>query len=171
MHFSSKIVLHELSLQSLKDMGAEVIDMDGLMVFARFEKDNFRVTYLYHRNPDNTFLLERIKPYQLVIGEYDSEHQVVENITNDMDQINNARNSHKFDSFVETLQKMNKFKRDFDDLFLYYNINSDDMQYIQDSIKKLCKDVYRIKSHSNRIYHKTDPQSLKDEEESKNNKK
>lgn len=164
MHFSSKLVLHDLSIQALKDLGAEVIDMDGISVFVSFENDdNFEVSYMYHRNPDNTFLLEKIKPYQIVLGECDSEHRVVENITYDIDQIHNARNSNKFNSFVETLQKLNKFMRDFDDLFLYYNISGQDMQHIKDSVNELCQDVYKIKSRSKRVYHKTEPQSLKDE--------
>lgn len=162
MHFSSKIVLHEMCLKTLKDLGGDVTDIDGIMVFAKFNLENLDVSYLYHRNPDNTYLLERIKPYQLLIGEYDSEQVAVENITNDLDQIKNAKNSHKFNSFVETVQKLNKVKRDFDDLFLYYNINGDDMQYIYDSVNVLSQSIYRIKEHSDRIYHKTNPQSLKD---------
>lgn len=160
---TSKIVLHDLNLEKLKDLGAEVIDIEGIMVFARFVlSEDFTVNYLYHRNPDNTYLLERIKPYQLTIGEYEDEETAVTNIISDMDQIQNARNSHKFDTFVDTFKMLIKAKRDFDDLFLYYNVNGSDMEYIYDNVKLLSQSIYRTKEHSERIYHKTEPQSLKD---------
>ncbi len=160
---TSKVVLHKMYLDQLKEMGAEVIDIEGSMVFARFVlSDDFTVNYLYHRNPDNTYLLERIKPYQLTIGEYDSEETAVANIASDIDQIKNARNSNKFETFVETFKMLIKAKRDFDDLFLYYNVSGVDMQYIYDNIKLLSQSIYRTKEHSQRIYHKTEPQSLKD---------
>lgn len=160
---TSKIVLHKLYLQQLRDMGAEVIDIDGIMVCATFQfPDDFNVSYLYHRNPDNTYLLERIKPFHLHIGDYPTEEAAVENISSDIDQIKNARNSHKFGSFVDTLKLLNKVQRDFDDLFLYYNINGEDMQYVYDNVKLLSESVYKIKKRSKRIYHKTEPQSLQD---------
>ena len=160
---TSRIVLHDLSLEKLRDLGAEVIDIEGIMVFARFVlSEDFTVTYLYHRNPDNTYLLERIKPYQITIGEYENEETAVSNVISDMDQIQNARNSNKFNTFVDTFKMLIKAKRDFDDLFLYYNVNGSDMEYIYDNVKLLSQSIYRTKEHSERIYHKTDPQSLKD---------
>ncbi len=164
MQFSSKVVFHEMCIQSLKEMGAEVIDIEGIMVFVRIDLDDkLQITYLYHRNPDGTFMLERIKPYVLLIGEYESEEVVFDTIVNDLDQLSNACKSHKFDSFIETTGLLVKVTRDLDDLFLYYNINDEDMQYIHDSVKVLWQSLYRIKNHSERIYYKTEPQSLKDE--------
>ena len=165
MQFSSKVVFHEMCIQTLKEMGAEVIDIEGIMVFVRIEiNENVQLTYLYHRNPDGTFLLERIKPYILLIGEYESEEVVLDNIVNDIDQFTNACKSHKFDSFIETTSLLVKLTRDLDDLFLYFNINDEDMKYIHDSVNVLWQSLYRIKNHSERIYYKTDPQSLKDSE-------
>ncbi len=160
---TSRIVLHDLNLEKLKELGAEVIDIEGIMVFVRFVlSEEFTINYLYHRNPDDTYLLERIKPYQITIGEYETEDETVSNIISDIDQLQNARNSNKFNTFVDTFKMLIKAKRDFDDLFLYYNVNGSDMQYIYDNVNLLSQSIYRTKEHSQRIYHKTDPQSLKD---------
>lgn len=162
MHFSSSIIMHKVCIDLLKEIGAVVLDMEGIMFVVKFDIDGLNINYLYHRNPDNTFLLERIKPFQMIIGQYDSEQVVVETIKSDLDQIRNAKKSSNFDKFVSINKDLYKIMRNFDDLFLYYNVNSKDLEYINDNAKELWQAMYRIKEHSKRVYHKTNPQSLKD---------
>ena len=160
---SSRLIRHQICKEELKKLGARVLDIQGIMFYVKFIlNDNVKLSYIYHLNPDNTYFLERIKPYSMAIGEYDNEEDIVDTIRVDLEQFKNAMNSKNFVSFIEIDNKISKLVRIFEDLYLYYNIESSDLDTLEDGVYKVLEIIKDIQSRSERVYYKKDPDILKD---------
>ncbi|MCT4618925.1 MAG: hypothetical protein N4A62_06010 [Marinisporobacter sp.] len=159
--FSARLLKHKFCIEELRNIGAEVMEIEGIMFIVKYNKNNLHIKYLYRINPDNTYLLERIKPYALVLSEHPSEESVVTAIKNDIDQFNNARHSKNFDSFVKIDKDLTKIVRYFEDLYLYYNINKDDIEFLKKEVQNMSEAILEVKNRSERVYHKTEPKSFR----------
>lgn len=161
---SSRLIRHQICKEELKKLGARVLDIQGIMFYVKFVlNDNIKLSYIYHLNPDNTYFLERIKPYSMAIGEYDNEEDIVDTIRVDLEQFKNAMNSKNFVNFIEIDNKIAKLVRIFEDLYLYYNIESEDLDKLKDGVYNVLEIIKNIQSHSERVYYKKDPDILKDD--------
>jgi hypothetical protein len=58
-------------------------------------------------------------------------------------------------------QDFTKIVRYFEDLYLYYNIDKEDLTLMKDEIKKVVDLILDIKNRSKRVYYKTEPKSFK----------
>lgn len=126
----------------------------------KYHLDDFKITYMYHINNDNTYFLERIRPYVLPAGDFKTEEDVVEAIKTDIEQLKNAKNSKNFDAFIDVDIEIAKAVRAFDDLFLYYNISKEDISLIKEEINTL-KSIFKdVKSRSKRVYYEKDPEGI-----------
>jgi hypothetical protein len=161
---SSRLIRHQICKEELKKLGAKVLDIQGIMFYVKFIlNDNVKLSYIYHLNPDNTYFLERIKPYSMAIGDYDNEEDIVDTIRVDLEQFKNAMNSKNFVNFIEIDNKIAKLVRIFEDLYLYYNIETEDLDTLKDGVYNVLEIIKDIKSHSERVYYKKDPDILKDD--------
>ncbi|QXM06330.1 hypothetical protein [Crassaminicella indica] len=158
--FSARLLKHKFCMEELRKIGAEVMEIEGIMFIVKYHKNNLNIQYLYRINPDNTYLLERIKPYALLLSEHPSEESVITAIKNDIDQFKNARQSKNFDDFVKIDKDLTKIVRYFEDLYLYYNINKDDIELLKNEVQNMAKAILEVKDRSERVYHKTEPKSF-----------
>ena len=152
---SSRLIRHEICKDELKKLGARVIDIQGVMSLVKFVIEGTKITFIYHLNDDNTFYLERIKPYSMPIGDYTTEEEIVDVIKVDIEQFQNAMHSKNFSKFIEKLVRL------FEDLYLYYNIKKDDLNILDTEIHQLLSIIKNIKNNSERVYFKKDPDVLK----------
>ncbi|TCO73620.1 hypothetical protein [Marinisporobacter balticus] len=159
--FSARRLKHQFCIEELRKIGAEVMEIEGIMFIVKYHCNNLNIEYIYHISPDNAYLLERIKPYSLVLSEHTTEESVINAIKNDIDQFNNARNSKNFDDFVSIDKDLTKIVRYFEDLYLYYNINNEDINYLKNEVHKMAKSIIEIQDRSKRVYHKTEPKSFR----------
>jgi len=157
---SSRLIRHELCKEELKKLGARVLDIQGIMFYVKFTLNDTKISYVYHLNTDNTFFLERIKPYTCAIGDYNTEESVVESIREDIKQFKNAMNSTNFDSFIEVDQHITKLVRLFEDLYLYYNVSKDDLGVINGEVNKVLEIINDVQERSERVYFEKDPEVL-----------
>ena len=134
---SSRLIRHDLCKEELQQMGAKVIDIQGIMFYVKFYLDDIKISYIYHLNTDNTFFLERIKPYSLAIGDYKTEEDIIEEIKVDIEQFKNAMKSHNFENFIEVDGKITQLARIFEDLYLYYNVK-------EESVNEIDKELYKL---------------------------
>ena len=100
---SSRLIRHEICKDELKKMGARVIDIQGVMSLVKFNINGTIISYIYHLNDDNSFFLERIKPYSMPVGNYESEEEIIDVIKIDIAQFENAMHSHNFSRFIELI--------------------------------------------------------------------
>lgn len=159
---SSRLIRHDLCKKELEQMGAKVIDVQGIMFYVKFYLGDIKISYIYHLNTDNTYFLERIKPYSLAVGDYDTEEEIIEEIKIDIEQFQNAMKSHNFENFVEIDGKITQLARIFEDLYLYYNVDKSDVSEIDEELYKLLGMMQAIKKKSDRVYFKKDPDVLCD---------
>lgn len=153
-------IRHQMCLNKLRELGCRVISIQGVMFMVKYHLDDFKITYMYHINNDNTYFLERIRPYVLPAGDFKTEEDVVEAIKTDIEQLKNAKNSKNFDAFIDVDIEIAKAVRAFDDLFLYYNISKEDISLIKEEINTL-KSIFKdVKSRSKRVYYEKDPEGI-----------
>jgi len=157
---SSRLIRHELCKEELKKLGARVLDIQGIMFYVKFTLNGTKISYVYHLNTDNTFFLERIKPYTCAIGDYNTEEAVVESIREDIKQFKNAMNSTNFESFIEVDQHITKLVRLFEDLYLYYNVSKGDLGVINEEVNKVLEIINDVQERSERVYFEKDPEVL-----------
>lgn len=155
-------IRHEMNLNSLRELGCEVISVQGVMFYVKYKLDGIKIAYIYHIDTHNKYFLERIKPYVVAAGEFDTEEEVVEAIKIDLEQFKNAKQSKNFDAFIEVDTEIFKAVRAFEDLFLYYNISKEDTVLIKNKITDLMNSFKEVTGRSERVFHEKDPDFLKD---------
>lgn len=155
-------IRHQLCLNKLRDMGCEVVNLQGVMFYVKYLLEDFKISYIYHINPDDTYFLERIKPYTVPAGDFKTEEEIVESIKVDIEQFKNAKHSKNFNDFIEVDKEISNAVRAFEDLFLYYNISKEDTVLLKDEITKVKTMLKDIKSRSKRVFYEKDSQILED---------
>jgi hypothetical protein len=160
---SSRLIRHDICKDELKKYGATVIDIKGVMTLVRFSIENTDISYLYHLYDDNTFFMERVKPYSMPIGDFDNEEDIVDVIKVDIEQFKNAMRSKNFSKFIKIDYNISKLVRIFEDLYLYYNIEKEDLDMLNNEVHLLLDIIKGIRNKSDRVYFKKDPDVLKNE--------
>ena len=159
---SSRLIRHEICKDELKNLGARYIDIEGIMFLVKFKYEAYKITYAYHITENNTYYLERLQPYFLGIGEYNSEEEIVEVIKVDLEQFLIAMHSSNFSQFIEIDNHLSQLVRLFEDLYLYYNISKDDLRKLDDSVDGILEHIKDIMKRSARVYTKKEPDILND---------
>lgn len=160
---SSRLVRHKMIVKEFQEMGAKVFEIQGVQVLVKFKFKNFRITYSYHINEDNTYFLERVKPYVLSVGDFKYEEFIVDVIKEDILQFENAMHSKNFEQFITIDDHISQLVRIFEDLYLYYNINCDDIHLLDQKVDDLLGDIKCIMKRSERAYTRKDPEILRDD--------
>jgi hypothetical protein len=160
---SSRLIRHEICKDELKKMGARVLDIQGIMYYVKFDLEGHAISYMYHLKDDNSFYMERIKPYTMPLGDYENEEEIVDVIRVDIEQFRNAMRSKNFDRFITIDDHISTLVRLFEDLFLYYNIDKEDLDQLDDRVNGVLETILRIMDRSNRVYKKKDPEVLREQ--------
>lgn len=149
---------HEMRLVQL---GAQVEQVNSKMCYIKFMIENIPVEYVYSLNKKNKFFLERIKPYPLPVRSYEKESQIVDVIEVDIKQFKNAVKSTQIENFVNINKEFNLIIKRFEDLFLYYNIPSEDVDLIKARVQAVEDAIFQAKEKSVRIFFEKEPENLK----------
>jgi hypothetical protein len=152
-----------MCLNKLRELGCKVVSVQEVMFYVKYSVNDFKIEYMYHINPDNTYYLERIKPYVVSAGNLNSEEEVVNAIKIDIEQFKNASHSKNFKEFIEVDTEIARAVRAFEDLYLYYNISKEDTKIIKEHINNFMDLLREVKDRSKRVFYEKDPQSFKDQ--------
>lgn len=144
----------------LRQMGADVEVINSKLCYVKFEINDIKVAYVYNINKKDEYFLERIKPYPLPLKAFANEESVVETISIDIEQFKNLTASNNINEFIEFLQQMKLAINKFEDLILYYNVSSDDINEFQSILTSLNKKIDHSKDQSERLYFKKNPEYL-----------
>lgn len=148
---SPRSIKHKIFIEELRELGAKVITIEGIMYHVKFKIGDTKLSYVYHLSTDNKYYLGRVKPYSMPIGDYSTEDEVIDFIKSDYKYFKNAMNSKNFNDFVEIDEKITKMVRNFEDLYLYYNVVDDDLSDINEKIGKILEEVVSAKSRAKTI--------------------
>ena len=157
-----KYIDAEISLQTMKleQLGGKVKIISSQMCYVKFDLSGFQIEYAYNVNKHGNFFLERIAPYPLPLREFDREDAVIEIIEIDLEQFRAAIKSHNIDAFIDINRKLTRTINRFEDLFLYYNVPTEEAQIIFQKISEIDEEIEKTKLTSERIYFKKEPENL-----------
>ncbi|EJO5349000.1 hypothetical protein NRP93_003152 [Clostridium botulinum] len=136
----------------LEQMGAKIHRIRGIVCYVEFNIDSIKVKYMYHLNKKNKYFLERISPYNIGIGQFEKEQDVIDTIKVDISKFKNAKNSNKFNKFIDTGKDFSNIVKSFEDIYLNYNVSKYDLQDIRDNIEKLKEKLNEVSNTSNLVY-------------------
>ncbi|SHK43778.1 hypothetical protein [Paramaledivibacter caminithermalis] len=156
-YVKSEASQHDMKLVQL---GAKVEQINSKMCYVKFDIEGFELAYVYNINKKGKYFLERIKPYPLPMREFKSESDVINIIKIDLEQFKNAVNSRNIDAFVTISTELNRTIKQFEDLFLYYNVPKIETQIIMGKISEIQKEIANTKENSERVYFTKDPDNL-----------
>ena len=106
----------------LRQMGADVKQINGLTCFVRFDLDGTELMYVYNLNADDAYYLQRVKPYPMSAGVFPDAAGIAEYIQKDLRAFRTAVKSNCFDSFVNANQRLLAISRELEEAFLYHKI-------------------------------------------------
>lgn len=157
-----KYINAEASQHDMKliQLGAKVEQINSKMCYVKFDVEGVELVYVYNINKKGKYFLERVKPYPLPIKEYEKESDIIDIIKIDLEQFKNAVHSRNINAFISINSELNKTIKQFEDLFLYYNVPKIETQIILDKIKEIQDEIKKTKDSSERLYFKKDPDNL-----------
>lgn len=154
---NAEVLEHSMLLQQ---MGGKINVVNSKLCYVSFDVSGFQLLYVYNINKKGNYFLERIKPYPLPLKEFESEDHVIELIKIDLDQFKNAIKSHNSSEFVDTGREIVDVLKCFEDLYLYYNVASDDLASLMSKIEGFKSEIRRVKDQSQRLYFEKEPDHL-----------
>lgn len=157
MFMRAEATRHEMQLLQL---GAKVDQINSMLCYVSFDVAGTKVSYVYNVNRKDKYFLERVTPYPMHAGVYDTEEDVVKTISVDIEQFRMANVSHVFDLFVQINQDLHHVAQRFEDLFLYYNVPHPYLDAIMAKSAEMQSLIDEAKAKSERVYTKKDPERL-----------
>lgn len=145
----------------LRQMGAKVEVIRGVVCYVKFRIGDTEVKYAYNINKKGRYFLQRRAPYPLPVGTFESEEDIINIIRHDIAQFENAKNSTMFGKFIQASQDIHTLLRQFDDLYLYYNIPATQFEKFENIVEDLQNLTIETKNMSERVYFDKEPDSLK----------
>lgn len=148
----------ELSVNTMKleQEGGIVKIIESKTCYVKFMVDGVKLSYVYNINKDGKFFLERISPYPLPVREFDLEGMVVDLILFDVEQFRNASKSKNMKRFIDMSQQIANTIKSFEYLFLYYNVDKEDLEAMQKKLDELRDMIKLTGEKAKRIYFKED---------------
>lgn len=159
-YISTEASQHQMKLVM---MGAKVIQVNSKLCYVQFNLEHCKVAYVYNINKSDRFFLERIKPYPLTYKDFDKEEDVLHEIEMDIKQFQNADLSHNINEFIHINKDLNKLMKEFEDLFLYYNVPEEKLNLILDELKRVHDLIVETKNSTERVFFESEPHHLIDE--------
>jgi hypothetical protein len=135
----------------LKQLGAEVQSIHGILCYVKFDIENMEVSYVYNINAKNQYYLQRVRPYPIVAGVFPTQKEIVKFIKWDMQQFRNASKSRVFNKFIEVNKKLHLTMLSIEDLFLTHNVPVERMEQIEQLLNDIEKVVNETRQSSSKI--------------------
>lgn len=128
----------------LKQMGAQVTSIHGLLCYVKIEIGGNTVSYVYNINAKDQYFLQRIMPYPLGAGVFSTQKEVLAYIKQDIKQFKNAVKSSVFQKYVDVNYKTHITSHELENVFFNYNVPLEKMDTINqllDQIQVVMKDI------------------------------
>jgi hypothetical protein len=130
----------------LRQMGADVKQINGLVCFVRFYLDDTELYYVYNLNADDEYFLQRVKPYPMSAGVFPDAAEIADYIEKDLRAFQNAKKSGCFETFISENRRLTALSQGLEDAFLHSNIPKSYCKAVDDGLNALeqtLKDIRR----------------------------
>lgn len=134
----------------LRQAGAKSIKTNRAHInVVKFEiSEDINITYLYEIKESNEIYLQRVNPYTMMIGRFYSDKDLIHMLLRDVEFFRNAKNSSNYEKFVEIERAYIKYSKDLEDLFIEYNVSSEDLDKILYGFEKGLELLNKIRERS-----------------------
>ncbi|MBN1777248.1 MAG: hypothetical protein JW811_03920 [Clostridiales bacterium] len=132
----------------LKQLGAEVKEIHGLVCFVRFRVEGEELLYVYNLNADNEYYLQRAKPYPMSAGVFPVAETIAEYIENDLRAFQNAAKGGHFKEFVDINRRIVALSQGLEYAFLRYNVSGDCFAEAKIRLEKLERVLSEMKENA-----------------------
>ena len=132
----------------LRQMGAEIHSIHGMLCHVSFKVGDLDISYVYNINRWNKFYLQRLHPYPIGSGTFESEDEALMHIKNDMDILLNAFNSSKFTRFTALAHTAYHTTHDLEALFMNHNVSEESLARLDQLLTQLKDEIGSIQQQS-----------------------
>ena len=129
---------------NLRQLGASSIKevRNGVLYIAKFHlADGMELAYAFNITKEENFFLQRIAPYPMSYGQFNSADAITEFLKGDLEQFANAQNSHNFKRFLEISETYRESIVEWEKLFLSRNVSKEAMERMQQSAEELLQSI------------------------------
>lgn len=139
---------------NLRQLGATSIkEFNSVMHIAEFDLgDGLIVSYVFNITRHNKYFLQRVQPYAMVHGKFASDQEIIDFITEDLKRFQNAKNSHNFNTFLIISHLGHHVTENIEQLFLNYNVDSDQLENIQDELEDSLNHILSLFEKSKKLH-------------------
>ena len=102
----------------LRQMGADVTQINGLVCFVRFHIGDTELFYVYNLNDDDAYYLQRVKPYPMSAGVFADAAQIADYIQRDVNAFRGATENADFTAYVETNRRLAALIKTLEDAYM-----------------------------------------------------
>ena len=138
------MMLKQLGAMSLKTVHANI-------TVAKFEIEDYKMSYMYEAREDGSIYLSRVSPYPLLLGRFFGEQDVIDYIKNDLEKFKRAQSSHKFEDYLKFVNELAKSSRQIEQLFLNNHVDADNMKDLLDDLRKVRQDLAEAEKNSTKL--------------------
>lgn len=123
----------------LRQLGAAIEEIrNGILYIAKFELESgIRVAYVFNITKRQRYFLQRVEPYPISYGYFDSASDIVTFIKEDLEKFRNAQRSHNFKQFLKISETFQNSSIALEQLFLERNVSKTAMDELERAAKEL----------------------------------
>ena len=107
---------------TLRQMGASVQEIHGLVCFVRFDLGGTELFYVYNLNADDQYYLQRVKPYPMSAGVFADSAAIAAYIERDVNAFRGAAQSGQFELFVDASRRLAALTQTLEEAFMSCNV-------------------------------------------------
>lgn len=143
----------DILIARFKQMGAhELTNIASRLYYIVFKiTEAVEVTYVYNINKKEQYFLQRISPYPLPKGLFNSQEEIITFIERDLEKFRNAAQSSNFQHFLEFNRHLTQIENDVERLFLNYNVPKAHLEEFNHLLNQLTHEVRAAKNRSTHI--------------------
>lgn len=130
----------------LRQLGATVKSVHGIVCYISFLIENVKITYLYNINKDNEYFLQRINPYPLSVGAFSTENDIVKFIKSDIAKFEYTSTHECFKRYIDLNLSFQQALTDIEDLFIHSDMSEHNFEMMEDAIRNLNNTLILLKN-------------------------
>ena len=136
----------------LKQMGADVRQINGLVCFVRFALGDTELFYVYNLNADDQYYLQRVKPYPMSAGVFADPAQIAEYIERDVQAFREAAKSGQFDNFVDINLRLSALSRALEDTFMKRDVSKAELTQLGFDLREMERKLADVRKNAKPLH-------------------
>lgn len=121
----------------LKQLGATVQSVHGIVCYISFFVSNTKITYLYNINKHNHYFLQRINPYPLSVGEFKKESEIIAFVKKDIKRFELVSSHACFQRYIDLNLGFYESLNKMENLFIDHDMSEKNFKKLETALDSL----------------------------------